>query len=635
MIGLAAAVSISGALADLPRLQDIQPLPPIRRDPQITYLDRNGLVIGVRGGRYAPPVDVSRLPAHIPAAFVSIEDRRFYEHAGVDPMGIARAIVADIADGKRQGASTITQQTVKNVFLTSDQTVERKAREAVMALQMEQAYSKKQILGLYLSRVYFGEGAYGLEAAAQRYFNKPAARLTIREAAMLAAVLKAPSTYNPVDQPARSAERTALVLDAMVQTGAITPAERTKALAEKPKVWKTSPMAPAQYFVDWVDGQARPRIGAAKTDVVVETTLDLRLENDAADAVRGAVNAHYKQGVQQAAVVTLDGSGAIRAFVGGTDYAKSPFDRVVDAHRQAGSSWKPFVYLTVLETGRSPDDQVVDEPVTISGWSPSNYEPGNLGPITMETALAKSINTVAARLADEVGRPNVAALAHRVGIVSSINTDPAMALGTTLVTPLEMAQAYTTFANGGNRVSAYGLLRIRSGNGAVIYARPPVAGVPAAGNPALSQLNRMLRTVITSGTGTKAALKGYDVAGKTGTTSDYKDAWFAGFTGQATTVVWVGRDDNKPMVKVTGGSVPAEIWKGVMGVAVRRIPVTAIPYGPPPVTPPPAPSTGEPPTTTAPDPTRPADAAPPAPPTETKAQSPEPSSPDSGSPPLD
>jgi len=588
VIGLVAAVSISGALAELPRLQDIPPLPAIHREPQITYLDRSGQVIGVRGGRYAPPVDIGRLPAHIPAAFIAIEDRRFYTHAGLDPMGIARALVADIADGKRQGASTITQQTVKNVFLTADQTVERKAREAVMALQLEQTYSKKQILGLYLSRVYFGEGAYGLEAAAQRYFNKPASRLTVREAAMLAAVLKAPSTYSPVDQPEKSAERTALVLDAMVEIGAITAADRAKALAEVPRVWKTSPTAPAQYFVDWIEAQTRSKIGVPRSDLIVETTLDLRLERDASEVVQGAVKAHRKQGVRQAAVVTLDGSGAVRALIGGTDYTESPFDRAVDAHRQAGSAWKPFVYLTALETGRSPDDPVVDEPVTISGWSPSNYEPGHLGPITLEIALAKSINTIAAKLADEVGRPNIATLAHRVGIVSTVNTDPAMALGTTLVTPLEMAQAYTTFANGGNRVNAYGLLRIRSVAGSVIYARPAIAGIPAAGNPALSQLNRMLRAVITSGTGTRAALKGYDLAGKTGTTSDYKDAWFAGFTGQAATVVWVGRDDARPMVRITGGSVPAEIWKGVMGVALRRIPVTAIPYGPPPAMPLPA-----------------------------------------------
>jgi len=488
---------------------------------------------------------------------------------------------------------------------------------------MEQTYSKKQILGLYLSRVYFGEGAYGLEAAAQRYFNKPAARLSVREAAMLAAILKAPSTYNPVDQPERSAERTALVLTAMVETGAISPAERTKALAEKPRVWKAPSTGPAQYFVDWIDGQVRPKIGVVKNDMIVETTLDLRLETNAAETVRDVLTAHAKQGTQQAAVVTLDGSGAVRAFIGGVDYARSPFDRVVDAHRQAGSAWKPFVYLAALETGRSPDDMVIDEPVTISGWSPGNYEPGNLGPITLETALAKSINTVAARLADEVGRPNVAALAHRVGIVSTVNTDPAMALGTTQVTPLEMAQAYTTLANGGNRVSAYGLLRIRSASGGVIYARPPVAGTPAAGNPALSQLNRMLRTVIVSGTGTKAALKGYDVAGKTGTTSDYRDAWFAGFTGQATTVVWVGRDDSRPMVRVTGGSVPAEIWKGVMGIAVRRIPVSPIPYGPPSVVPLPSP-----PTETAPGVP---DAMVP-PPTDEKARLPGPLTPDPGVP---
>ena len=302
----------------------------------------------------------------------------------------------------------------------------------------------------------------------------------------------------------------------------------------------------------------------------------------------------------RAAVVSVDGQGAIRALVGGTDYATQPFNRAVDAHRQAGSSWKPFVYLTALEAGRTPDTPVVDEPVTINGWTPSNYEPGYLGPITLQQALAHSINTVAARLADEVGRPNVAATARRVGIVSTVNTDPAMALGTTLVTPLEMAQAYAAFGNGGNRVAVYGLERIRTAGGQVLYQRRPSPPVPAIANPPLSELNLMLRTVITQGTGTRAALPGYDVAGKTGTTSDYKDAWFAGYTGNLATVVWMGRDDAQPMGRITGGMAPAELWKGVMGVAVKRLPVSAIPPGPPaPLPPPPAIETLAPPGTPA------------------------------------
>jgi penicillin-binding protein 1A len=594
VIGLVAAVSLAGVFPDMPRV-DLPPLPPITRDAQVTYVDRTGAVLGVRGGRYAPPADLARLPPYVPAAFVAIEDRRFYEHTGFDPLGMARAVVRDLADGKRQGASTITQQLARNLFLSNDRTVERKATELLYAVQLERTYSKKQLLALYLSRVYFGSGAYGIEAASQRFFNKPAAKLTVREAAMLAAVMKSPTNYNPALEPERSKERTRLVLDAMVETGAITPAQRSKALAETPKVWKTAANAPAQYFIDWLDGQTRQRVGVQKTDLVVETTLDLRIETAAADAARGVVGRYAKAGIGQAAVVTLDGSGGVRALVGGLDYATSPFNRAVDAHRQAGSSWKPFVYLAALEAGRTPDTLVVDEPVTINGWTPSNYEPGNQGEMTLENALAHSINTVAARLADEVGRPKVAEAARRAGVVSPINLDPAMALGTTLVTPLEMAQAYTSFGNGGNRVAVYGIERIRTAGGQVLWRRQPTAPTPAIANPPLSDLNRMLRTVIVSGTGTRAAIPGYDLAGKTGTTSDYKDAWFAGYTGGVTTVVWMGRDDAQPMVRITGGQAPAELWRGVMGVALKRMPVTAIPQGPPPPLPvAPLPQTGQP-----------------------------------------
>jgi penicillin-binding protein 1A len=552
-------LAVASLLANGPELP---PLPSIRREPQITYVDRAGVTLGVRGGRFAPPVDVARLPPYVPAAFIAIEDRRFYSHEGFDAMGIARAIISDLGQGKAaQGASTITQQLARNLFLSDARTMERKATELVYAIELERAYSKQQILGLYLSRVYFGSGAYGLEAAARRYYNKPAERLTLHEAASLAAVMKSPTEYDPAEQPERSAERTRLVLDAMVETGAITPAQRGRALAQTPKVWKRAPTEAAQYFVDWIDGQARRMVNAAalSRDLVVETTLDEGAEASAAAATADTLARYRSRGVAQSALVAMDGMGRVRAMIGGADYQQGPFDRAVDAHRQAGSSWKPFVYLAALEAGRTPESPVVDEPVTIDGWTPANYEPEYLGPITLETALAHSINTVAARLADEVGRPVVAAAAHRVGIVSPINTDPAMALGTTLVTPLEMAQAYDAFSNGGYRVAAYGVQRIRVVGGQVIYQHPAPTVTPVIGNPPLGELDRMLRAVIGSGTGVRAAIPAYDLAGKTGTTSDYKDAWFCGFTGGLTAVVWVGRDDDTPMARITGNSAPLDI----------------------------------------------------------------------------
>jgi penicillin-binding protein 1A len=587
LIALAVALQLSAAAPEIPRL------PAIQRDPQITYLDRSGAIIGVRGGKIPPPVDIARLPAYVPAAVVSIEDRRFYEHTGFDPRGIARAIVDGIAAGHpTQGASTITQQTARLLFLTQERTLERKATELVYAVELERAYSKQQILGMYLSRANFGSGAIGLEAAAQRFFNKPAAKLTIKEAAMLAGVLKSPTNYNPALETDHCLERAKLVLDAMLETGAITQAQYAKAVAQTPKVWKTSPNAPAQYFVDWVDGQVREMVPRLTRDLVVETTLDNTMEQAAGDAARTVVARHEKQDVQQAAVVGMDGFGRVRVMVGGTDYPTAPYNRAVNAHRQAGSAWKPFVYLTALEQGRTPDTPVVDEPVTIDGWSPHNFEEEFLGPITLQTALAKSINTVAARLADEVGRPTIAATARRVGILSTVNTDPAMALGTTLVTPLEMTQAYAAFGNGGYRVQAYGVERIRSG-AQILYVKQPPRPVPAIANPPLSELNQMLRQVLISGTGTKAAVPGYDLAGKTGTTSDYKDAWFCGFTGGFASCAWLGRDDARPMRGVTGGTVPAELWRSYMTVALKRTPQMAIPVGPPPpVAPPPVETAG-------------------------------------------
>ncbi len=562
-------------------LPDISRLDEVRRQPTITYLDRSGAVLGQRGGQYAAPVNVDALPAYVPAAFVSIEDRRFYEHAGFDAIGMARAFATDLAHGRIvEGASTITQQLARNLFLTPDQTLERKGQEIMLAVELERRYSKKQILGLYLSRVYFGSGAYGLEAASRRFYDKPAARLTIVEAATLAGLLKSPTNYSPVSEPENAEDRAHLVLDAMLTANAITKAQHAAAVAHPARVVKNSPTLSAQYFVDWVNGQTRQLIGAPKEDMVVETTLDLPSEGLAERAVSSVVAKEKRLGVAQAALVALDGQGRVRTFIGGVNYATSQYDRAVEAHRQAGSAWKPFVYLTAMEAGRTPDVMVVDEPLTIKGWSPRNYNGAYLGQITLQHALAESVNTVAARLADEVGRDKVASAAHRLGVASQINTDPAMALGTTLVTPLEMAQAYTPFANGGQRALAFGIEKIRTEKGRVVYQHRSEPPLQVVTNPSLSEMHRMLRAVITEGTGTRAAIPGYDLAGKTGTTSDYQDAWFCGFTGGLTTVVWVGKDDNTPMRGVAGGGAPTAIWHSFMASALPRFGPTAIPPGP-------------------------------------------------------
>jgi penicillin-binding protein 1A len=561
-------------------LPDISKLYTIQRQPSINYLDRSGALITARGSQYAPPVKIDEMPPFVPAAFVAIEDRRFYHHMGFDMIGIMRAVVADLRHGHAaEGASTITQQLARNLFLTPDQTVKRKIQEVILAVELEHKFSMKEILALYMNRVYFGAGAYGIEAAAQRYFNKPASQLSVGEVAILAGLLKSPTHYSPISDRERAARRATIVLDKMVQTGAITPAQRADAFRNPVNVSPTLASQHAQYFIDWVDQQVRQLVGQPQQDLVVETTLDLPLDAIASNVAQTVVARETKAGVQQAALVALDGSGRVRAMVGGVNYAESQFNRAADAKRQAGSSWKPFVYLTAMEAGRTPDVQVVDEPVTINGWTPQNYTKKYLGQITLETALAQSINTVAARLADEVGRDNVARTAHRLGIMSTIGTDPSMALGAVEVSPIEMAQSYAAFSNGGFQTTAYGIERIRTTDGRVLYEHKNDARVSVVGNPPLSYMNRMLRQVVASGTGARAKIGGYDIAGKTGTTSDYKDAWFVGYTGGFVTAVWVGKDDNTPMRKITGGGPPADLWRGFMAQALPHLKVQAIPAG--------------------------------------------------------
>jgi penicillin-binding protein 1A len=555
----------------------------VDRQPSISYLDRSGALVAVRGSQFAPPAALDELPDYVPAAFIAIEDRRFWYHPGFDPIGITRSMVTNLKAGRTvQGGSTITQQLARNLFLTQKQTIRRKVQEIILAVWLEMKFTKKEILALYLNRVYFGAGAYGIEAASQRYFNKPAAQLTVGEAALLAGLMKGPSRYSPLSDATRAERRATVVLNEMVETKAITPAQRDAAFREPVRVSSNLANQRASYFVDWIDAQVRSIVGEIHEDIVVETTVDLPIQAAAERAVRQASGAN-----RQAALVALDGEGRVRAFVGGMNYADSQFDRAADARRQAGSAFKPFVYLTAMEAGRTPETMVVDEPIKIGEWEPKNYTGNYLGPITLQTALAQSINTVAARLTSEVGADSVARTARRLGIVSNIQRDPSMALGAVEVSPLEMAQAYTPFSNGGFSAKAYGIERIRTRDGRVVYDHDAGgdARMAVIGSPALPYMNQMMRQVLVSGTGARAKVAGYDLAGKTGTTSDYRDAWFVGYTSGFVTAVWVGRDDNKPMRGVTGGGLPAGVWRTFMSSALPRLQVGAILGGAaPPVT---------------------------------------------------
>jgi penicillin-binding protein 1A len=589
--GLIAIVAFFAVFAT--NLPDTSKMFDVSRQPSITYLDRSGAFIAVRGSQFSPPVDLDTLPKYVPDAFVAIEDKRFYHHFGFDLWGMARSVIADVRSGHRsQGASTITQQLARNLFLTPDKTIRRKAQELILAIWLETKFSKKQILALYLNRVYFGEGAYGIEAASQRYFNKPATNLSLGEAALLAGLMKGPSRYSPVSAQERAERRATIVLDTMVETHAITAEQRADAFAHPVAVSATLASQKAEYFVDWVDQQVRALVGQPQEDLVVETTLDLPIQVNAEHSVYTFIARDAQtRGVQQAALVALDGEGRLRAYVGGADYTQSQFDRASQAQRQAGSSFKAFVYLTAMEQGRTPDTPVTDEPVTIGNWTPRNFEPTFLGPITLQTAFAKSINTVAARLANEIGTNNVAQTAHRLGITSTIQTSPSMALGAVEVSPLEMAQAYAAFSNGGYLTKAYGIERIRTAKGKMLYDHN-LGGdqrTQVIAQPALAYMIQVMRQVLVSGTGARAQIPGRDLAGKTGTTSDYRDAWFIGYTGGFTTAVWTGRDDNTPMKRVTGGGTPAEIWRSFMVATLPRLSVQAIPGAGAPL-PPPAPT---------------------------------------------
>ena len=541
----------------------------------ITILDVHGRLIARRGLTQGAMVDISSLPSYVPNAFIAIEDRRFREHFGLDPIGLGRAAFENMSAGHVvQGGSTLTQQLAKNLFLDPSRTFDRKSQEAFLALYLESRYSKDQILTLYLNRVYFGAGTYGIEAAAERFFGKSATQLTLPEAAMLAGSVKAPAHYNPLTDADASVERGAVVLRAMEDAGYITDGQRAAAQATRPRVVRGTGTPQSGYFADWIIGQIQDYAGAVSEPIVVHTTFDLSVQEEAERAVtQGLALQGPALHASQAALIAMTPDGAIRAMVGGRGYGQSPFNRVTDALRQPGSAFKPFLYLTAFEHGHTPNDLMTDGPIDIHGWKPGDYEGKFEGQMTLTQAFAKSSNTVAAQLIMQVGPKAVAKTAHRLGITSELLAVPSLALGSSDVTPLELTTAYAPFANGGDGVMAYGINEIDTAKGAVVWSRKSSGEGRVMSPENAANVTRMMTEVVATGTGKAARLAERPSAGKTGTTQDYHDAWFVGFTADLVTGVWVGNDDNSAMVKATGGTLPAHIFHAFMEDAEAGLPV--------------------------------------------------------------
>jgi len=563
------AIYVSHLISELPDVANLLAKGPSR---EITVLDSSGHVLAQRNLDQGAMIEVAQLPAYVPNAFIAIEDRRFRDHFGLDPMGMARAALDDMMAGHVvQGGSTLTQQLAKNLFLESKRTFDRKAQEALLALYLESRYSKDQILTLYLNHVYFGAGAYGIESASEHFFNKPASKLTLPEAARLAGSVKAPTRYNPLDDADASADRAATVLRAMQDCGFITDAERADAEATRPRVVRES--GGSGYFADWAISEAHGFIGDTGEPIIIETTFDRALQAKAESAVRlGLAQQGGALHASQAALVAMTPDGAIRAMVGGRSYAQSPFNRAL-ALRQPGSAFKPFVYLTAFEHGHAPSDLMNDAPVDIAGWKPSDYEGKYEGQITLTRAFAKSSNAVAAQLTQEVGAHAVAKTAYRLGIQSPLEEVASLALGTSNVTPLELTSAYAPFANGGTAVLPYGIVRIRTKAGKTLWTRDAPARDRVMTPQNDAALTRLMVETVTSGTGKAARLDERPSAGKTGTTQDFHDAWFVGFTSDLVTGVWIGNDDYTPMTRAVGGGLPAHIFKSFMEQAESGLPV--------------------------------------------------------------
>jgi penicillin-binding protein 1A len=573
-IALVAAVVWAGA--HLPPIQSLE-IP--KRPPSIEIVGIDGSVLAERGEMAGANVALKDLPPYLPNAFIAIEDRRFYSHYGVDPVGIARAAFANLLHrGVSQGGSTLTQQLAKNLFLTQERTMQRKLQEVELALWLERKHSKNEILELYLNRVYFGSGAYGVEAAAQRYFGKSARHVTLAEAAMLAGLVKSPSRLAPNRNPEGAEKRAQTVLAAMAEAKFITDAQAQASIGHPAISVKPAGAGTINYVADWIGEVLDDLVGQVEQSIVVETTIDPKLQSVAEAAVIDELAAKsVKFNVSQGALVAMSPDGAVRAMVGGRNYADSQYNRAVTAKRQPGSAFKPFVYLTAIEQGLTPDSVRLDAPLDLKGWKPENYSHEYLGPVTLTQALSMSLNTVAVRVGLEVGPKNVVRTAHRLGISSKLDANPSIALGTSEVSMIELVGAYASFANGGLGVSPHVVTRIKTLDGKLLYARQPDQPSQVIEPRNVALMNVMMQETLISGTARKAEIPGWVAAGKTGTSQDFRDAWFIGYTANLVTGVWLGNDDNSPTKKATGGGLPVEVWTRFMRIAHQGVAVASMP----------------------------------------------------------
>ncbi|RXF72895.1 transglycosylase domain-containing protein [Hansschlegelia zhihuaiae] len=566
-----------------------------RGDISVTFLDRHGVEVGKRGVLQNDGIPLSEYPPHLVMAALATEDRRFYSHFGIDVLGTVRAIVENArANGVRQGGSSITQQLAKNIFLTNERTIERKIKEAFLALWLEHHLTKDEILKLYLDRAYMGGGAFGVDAAANYYFGKSAREVTLAESAMLAGLFKAPTRFAPHINLAAARARASVVLDNLVNSGMMTEGQvqvaRFNPATPKPIVQASSP----DYYLDWAFGQVRQmaKDGAFKGQrvLVVRTALDLAVQRHAEAAVEQMLRQYGEQyEVDQAAAVIMEPSGAVRAMVGGRDYGQSQFNRAVDALRQPGSSFKTYVYATAFASGKfTPDSVVNDTGICVGNWCPRNYGRKFAGRVQLQTAYAKSINTIPVRLALAVDQRNVISLAHKMGITSKLDVGRAFALGVEEVSVIDHTSAYATIANAGRRATPYAAIDVLDSKGDLLWRHDRDTSPPeqVLGPHVVADMDRIMLAVTEAGTGGRARLDGYQVCGKTGTSQSYRDGWFVGFTGSLVGGVWFGNDDFTMTKEMTGGSLPAMTWKEIMAFAHQGLPPRPI-YGlpPPPSTP--------------------------------------------------
>jgi penicillin-binding protein 1A len=561
VVGIAVGVAASS-------LPSFSALKSSQQGQMIVVRARDGSELFTQGPSYGRWVRSPDIPQVMKDAMIATEDRRFYSHIGIDPIGLARASAVAIknTDGLR-ATSTITQQLARNVFLNNSRSLGRKAREMVLAMALETRFSKDQILELYLIKVYFGGGAYGIDSASRKFFNHPATDLTLPEAAIVAGLVKAPSHYAPTADAEAGRDRARVVLRLMAQNGKITWGEAQSADLDAIQLAKEAGQNSVRYFTDWALPQLDVLLGESTEPIEVWTTLDPKLQNAGIEALRA--NA---PGGAQGALVSLDRDGAVLALVGGTDYVSSNYNRATNAMRQPGSAWKLFVYLSALEAGYRPEDIVTDEPVTINGWSPRNDGRSYAGKINIRTAFAYSKNTVAAQLGNEVGFSTVAGMARRLGITTPISTYPSMVLGSNDVRVLDMARAFATVSAKGHAIEPYGIVKVTTTDGQILYQHRPSGGAQLIPDYVAASMTDLLQSAVQIGTG-RAAQIGRPVAGKTGTTSSNKDGWFLGFSSGVTTGVWMGRDDAKAVPGLQGGTAPARAFAQFMRAATATRPV--------------------------------------------------------------